>query len=313
VSAIFNIVLPLFALIGVGFAVGRTRLFSEAALAGLNIFVFYVALPVMVFFALAGSPLRELFDWRLVVDYEAASLLTFAIAFGLARIAFRNPTGERAVAGATSNFSNIGYLGLPLLTFTLGPEAAVPGALILLFDNVIVLSLTTALLEGSLARHGSAAAIARRLAIGFAQNPLMVALAGGAAWGLIALPIPTPMAGFGALLGGAAGPCALFALGATLARHPVTAGAREVGLMVTLKLIAMPAMALVMTTWMLPLEPIWRATAIIAAALPTGANVFVLATQYGIFVQRASSAILASTALSVVTVSTILAFLTGTP
>jgi len=39
------------------------------------------------------------------------------------------------------------------------------------------------------------------------------------------------------------------------------------------------------------------------AALPAGANCFVVAQRYGVYVQRASSGILLSTALSVVTVS----------
>ena len=57
------------------------------------------------------------------------------------------------------------------------------------------------------------------------------------------------------------------------------------------------------------LDPLWAASAVILAALPTGSLVFVLATQYGVYVQRATAAILVSTVLSVVTLSVLLAVL----
>ncbi|MBI3031291.1 MAG: hypothetical protein HYY64_17465 [Candidatus Rokubacteria bacterium] len=57
------------------------------------------------------------------------------------------------------------------------------------------------------------------------------------------------------------------------------------------------------------LDPLWAAVAVLDAALPVAANVFVLARRYDIYVERASSIVLISTTASVVTVSALLALL----
>lgn len=69
------------------------------------------------------------------------------------------------------------------------------------------------------------------------------------------------------------------------------------------KLAAHPAAVWLLATYVFPLDPTWRAVAVVVAALPVGANVFVLAQSYNIYVARAASAILISTILSVFTVS----------
>jgi predicted permease len=102
----------------------------------------------------------------------------------------------------------------------------------------------------------------------------------------------------------------LFALGATLAGLPLTERLRETGFMVTMKLVAYPAAVYLAMLLLLPeLDPVWRAVAVISAAVPIGANVYLIADRYQAYVQRASTAILASTVLSVVTVSALVATL----
>ncbi len=68
-----------------------------------------------------------------------------------------------------------------------------------------------------------------------------------------------------------------------------------------------PLLTAGLALWVFDLEPFWAASAILLAALPTGALTFVVASRYGIHVERTSSAILVSTILSVITVSALLA------
>lgn len=99
-------------------------------------------------------------------------------------------------------------------------------------------------------------------------------------------------------------PCALFALGATLAGLPLAERLRETSFMVMMKLIVYPALIyLVMLVFLPELDPVWRAVAVISAAVPMGANVYLVAVRYEAYVERGSTAVLASTVLSVITVS----------
>jgi malonate transporter len=116
---------------------------------------------------------------------------------------------------------------------------------------------------------------------------------------------------FGTLLGGAALPCALFALGAALVGRPIATGRGEVALLVGLKLLVHPLAVWVMVTHAFALQPLWARVAVIEAALPTAANVFVLAQRYDVYVDRASAIVFTSTLVSVATVSVLLALAVG--
>ena len=142
-----------------------------------------------------------------------------------------------------------------------------------------------------------------------ARNPLIVAIFAGAFFSATGLGLPTPVENFTDLLGGAAGPCALFALGATLAGQHLSSGIAEVSYMTTFKLFIHPAAMYLATTYLFDVDPLWATVAILGASLPVAANVFIVAKQYDTYVDRTSSAILVSTIVSVVTVSALLTVL----
>jgi malonate transporter len=141
------------------------------------------------------------------------------------------------------------------------------------------------------------------------RNPLMIAIFAGALVSATGRGLPTPVANFTDLLGGAAGPCALFALGATLAGQQISSGIGEVSYMTFFKLLVHPAAMWFTTTRLLDLDPLWATVAILGASLPVAANVFIIAKQYDTYVDRTSSAVLISTVISVATVSALLTIL----
>jgi malonate transporter len=140
-------------------------------------------------------------------------------------------------------------------------------------------------------------------------NPLVVAPLLGLALRGAGIPLPAPVETFLNLLGAAAAPCALFALGLFLVGTRLRANLPEIGWITLLKLVVQPALTWVLAVKLLHLEPFWADSAVLLAALPTAALVFTLAQQYDIYVERASSAILVTTALSVLTVPLILVLL----
>ncbi|MCX8954858.1 AEC family transporter, partial [Ruegeria sp. NA] len=124
-------------------------------------------------------------------------------------------------------------------------------------------------------------------------------------------PVPDPLNNFLTILGGAATPGALFAIGASLASK----SAERIQIAAWLsfcKLVLHPLFVAIALIWLIPIETFPASVAIAAAALPVAGNVYMLAAHYGIAPQRASAAILLSTLVSIVTIPLVIAAL-GTP
>ncbi len=303
-TSVINAVLPLFAMVLVGFAAMRFRLMGEAALSGLNTFVYFFALPVMLFFTMARSPIDGLFDWRIIAAYSGASVAVFAfvILFMFRRLSM----GERTILAGAAGFSNIAYLGVPLMIAAFGPSAGPTSGLILLTDNLILISLVMVFMEGSSGQRLNPLQLVGKVMLGFLPALILSGMLLGAIWGTLRLPIPGPVDNFGTLLGAAAGPCALFALGGTLYGRPIAEGRVQVAAISILKLAVMPALAALLAFHVFDLSTDVAVLIVAIAALPTGANIFVLASHYQQAAARASTIVLITTGLSVATVSALL-------
>ena len=305
-SALFEVALPFFALILAGYLALDRRLVAENAVAGLNGFVFYFALPALLFFKVATAPLEDLFDWRFFIAFYGVAAVLWIAATGLFRWRFGLPFAEASVAGMGGIWTNSGYMGIPLLITAIGPEAALPAVLALTFDNLITAPILLMILEARAGRGTTPLATLRTVLGNLAKNPLILAVFTGFAWNLTGWPLLVPVANFAELLGAAAAPCALFALGASLVGTKLAGARAEIATATLIKLLVHPALMAATVLWLLPLRPDLAIATIVTASLPTGASVFVLAERYGVYTKRASSIVLATHAVSVVTVTLVL-------
>ena len=308
-QSILDTALPFFALIFCGYGAGRLNLLSSTAAAGVNTFVFYFALPAFLFTLMSSSPIAQVLNVPFIGAYVCASLAVFALAFAGGRLLFDVGRGEAAIQGLAAVLPNTGYMGIPLAVAVLGSAAAVPLVVGLTLDGVLMIPLGIMLIESAKDRgEGSLGTVVETFS-NLVRNPLIVSIFAGLAFSATGLSTPTPVDNFLDLLGGTAGPCALFALGATLAGRSVAGGAAEISYMTALKLLIHPAALLLTTAVVFDVDPLWTKAALLGAALPIAANVFIVARQYDVYVARSSGAILVSTAVSVVTVSALLVVL----
>ena len=299
--------LPFFAVIGLGYVAGRTRFFSTEATAYLTKFVFYFALSAMLFGFAANLSLASVFTWSFVFAYLSASAFVWSVVAAIAL--WRGTTREEAVFEAhTGIIGNVGFLGIPMLSLLLGPDAVGPVLLVLAVDLIVFSSVLTMLVTGLRSGRVSLATF-RILAVGLLANPMIVSIALGLAWGATGRQLYAPLNEFLTLLGAAATPCALFAIGASLAGR--SAERVEVAAWLSFaKLVLHPAAVAVAALVIFPVEPYAAGVMIAAAALPVAGNVFILAQHYGVAPQRVSSAILISTAASILTVTGVIAWIT---
>jgi malonate transporter and related proteins len=303
--AIFLKTLPFFALIGLGYLAGRTRFFSEEATAYLTRFVFYFALSAMLFGFAANLDVAAIFSWPFVAAYLFGTGTVWVI---VAAFALMRGTGrEEAVFEAhTGVIGNVGFLGIPMLSLLLGPQAVGPVLLVLAVDLIVFSSILTMAITGLRAGRVSAQTFGI-LALGLAKNPMIVSVGLGILWGATGLDLPVPVNEFLTLLGAAATPCALFAIGASLAGR--SAERIEVAAWLSFAKLFLHPLAVLTACFALGVTGYSAGVMIAAASLPVAGNVFILAQHYNVAPQRVSTAILLSTAASVLTVTAAIALL----
>ena len=299
--------LPFFAVIGLGYLSGRTGFFSAQATADLTKFVFYFALSAMLFRFAANLSLAEVLDWPLVGAYLSGTLCVYVLATAVAMIR-RRPVDEAAVEAQCAVIGNVGFLGLLMLVLLLGERAVGPIMLVLATDLIVFSSLIVILITGS--RDGRLRpAVLKTVGLGLLKNPMIVSIVLGLAVSAAALPIPEPVNAFLALLGGAATPGALFAIGASLAGKSAER-LTVAGWLSFCKLVLHPAAVAAFGLHVFAVDPVSAGVMIAAAALPVAGNVYILAQHYRAAPARASAAILVSTAASVLTVSWVIGWVT---
>ncbi|MCG8358146.1 MAG: AEC family transporter, partial [Kiloniellales bacterium] len=222
---------------------------------------------------------------------------------------FPNRLGALGLHGLTATFANTGYLGIPLLLTAFGEPGTLPAIISTVLNGSLVLALTTAIIEVDLGRGNGPLQVLRQVVTGVLKSPIVVSAAAGLLVSAAGLTLPGPLETFCDLMGAAAAPCALFAIGLFMVGRSFTAGIGEVAWLVGLKLLVQPLVTWWLAYEVLAMAPLLAASAVILAALPTGALAFVLAQQYGIYVQRSTAAIMISTVLSVVTLSALFVLL----
>jgi predicted permease len=286
-----------------GFLSGRFGLLGDASSEALNRFVYYVALPALFFVSLSSVGVGEALDWSFVAAFGGALFATFVLAIAIALFAFRARPAVLCLHGLSAIFSNTGYMGIPLLITAFGEPAKLPAIIATMITGAIVMPIGVVIVEIDIGRGGSPARILGKVSHAVIRNPLVLSAAGGLLVSFLGLPMPRAIATFCQIMGSAAGPCALFAIGLFMVGRSLRADLGEVAWLVLLKLLVQPTIAWWLAFEMFSMPYVWAASAVILAALPTGALVFVLAQQYDVYVQRASAAILISTVVSVVTLS----------
>lgn len=309
-QAVLNVALPVFGIILCGYLAGRVKLLGASSSEALNAFVYWFALPPLIFIGMAETPVDRILniDFILTVSIGIAGTGVFVVLGS--RFLFSNRGPSNGLHAMTALFSNTGYMGIPLFVAAFGDDRVLPAVTATVLNMFFYGSMTAwvAAVKDETDRRG-ALEIAGVVLAALAKNPLVVAPVIGIAISAAGIGVPTPLENLCRILGAAAAPGALFALGLFLVGQRVTAGMAEVGWITFFKLIAQPALTFWLAFYVFEMERFWAVSAVLLAALPTGALVFVTAQQNGVYVQRASAGIVMTTVLSVVTLSALLAWI----
>jgi malonate transporter len=303
---VINLALPFFGLIFIGFACGKLKQIPDTALAWMNFFIVYVALPALFYRILAQTPLEQLAQVDFVFATTLSTFWAFAVSFAIGMTIRGGHIAESTIAGLAGGYGNIGYMGPGLALATLGPQAAVPVALIFCFDTLLLFTLVPFLMALARPNQASIGATALEAFKRIGSNPLVIATAAGIFSAAIHFQPPVALERLMQFLQNAAAPCALFTLGVTVALRPLKKMPWEVPFLTAVKLVLHPVLMFLLLSLFGPFDRSWVNTAVLMAALPPALNVFVFARQYDTWVEQASGAVLVGTMASVLTLTSVM-------
>jgi malonate transporter and related proteins len=296
------LVIPVFALMGLGFIAMKRQWLPEGGHKALAAFGFNIAIPAMLFKAmlgaepLTGSPVSLLAAYLIPVFliWFATTLLT-GLVLGYSAV-------DRPGLSMASTFGNTVMLGIPISLMAFGPGAATPIAILISVEAVLLWIIATVQIE--FARQGSGMSFS---ALGgvlrdLSRNTVVMALILGFLGHAVGFKMPDPVDRTVALLGQAGVPVALFALGMALAGFRLAGDRAALGLITVVKLAALPLLAFLSASAM-GLPKLWIAALTLHAAMPVGANPFIFAMRYDRNVPSVSAMVALSTAISVLTIT----------
>lgn len=288
---------------------GRWRILGGEATGALNAFVSYFALPVLFFGTLARTPVAAVLDPQLMLGFGAAFVATFALGMLLTRIVGKGGLAAMSLQAIAASWGNVGYMGVPLCLAAFGEQGLPPAMLTVIVTAVVSMVFGVMLIELEVAAGRGPVRTFLSAAFNVARNPLPLSIALGIVYSAVGVPMPVPFEKWIDLMGAAAAPCALFAIGLFLSDKSVKSGLLEAGLMTVIKLLIQPVLAFLSLPFFVDLHSVAGKVALLMAALPTAANAFVLARQFDISVEQNTATVLFSTGFSVVTVSALLVWL----
>ena len=302
-ATVLHVIAPVFGIMLLGFASGKLRVLDAAGVRGLVLFVFTFAIPALLFRGMAGMELPDDIAWGFLIAFYTGSFVAYGLGMAVARQGYGRPLDEQAIHGMGGALSNTVLLGIPVILTAFGEEATLALFLIIAFHSATFMPLTIALIQ--LGRSGSISAAEELGALSAAvlKNPIIVGLAAGFLVNLSGLALPGPADRLVELLGAAAVPCALFAMGASLAGYPMRGALGPALALTTVKLLVHPLVVWIVAV---PLLGLGGTVAVFLAAMPSAVNVYLFAARYEAAPDVAARTVFLSSAVSVVTVSALL-------
>jgi hypothetical protein len=303
---------PIYLCIAAGYASVRWNLFTKADMRVFGKFVIQIALPALLFNALASRPLGEVVHPGYLLAFTAGSLALIGGALWVARGVQRKSLTESAYVAMGMTCSNSGYVGYPVMLLLFGPLGGVILALNLIVENLIKLPLLFTLADAG-AHEGERPSLLQALkqtGERLVRNPMIVAIFAGFVVALLGWQLPAVIARTVNLFAAASSGMALFIIGGTLVGLQVKGMRRQVSLIAVGKLLLHP-LAVFAAITLLPLlglpvdEGDLRTAAVLSAAMPMLGIYSLLAQRHG-FEGFTAAALLATTAASFFTLSAIL-------
>lgn len=309
-SSVVHVVLPIFALILLGFLGRRTGRLGENVASELNLFVVWLCLPALLFQATASATLQQIWHPGFVAVTTLGTMGVF-VATLLYRLRSPRHLVDASIDGLGAAYANTGYIGIPLCLLVFGHDGLEAALIASLIVVCVLFAVAVVCIEVGLQAEKTLRHALGKVAVALLKNPLVVSPLLGVLWAVSGTPVPEPLGKLLQLLGDATTPCALVSLGAFLAQKQEGEGRGAAAGLVSIKLFVHPLITWWLAFHVFKLPPLWAEAALLLSALPTGTGPYMLAELYRREASVVSHTILFSTLGSLVTLSAMLYWMKG--
>ncbi len=310
---VLTALLPVMGMIVLGLLVGRARWLGPDVVRRMSWLAFMFLTPVLLFRSMSRVHVEQL-DATPALAYALGLAIVFA-----AVLRQQGPTQRGAVLAMTATYGNTVMIGIPLVSLAWGDAGLVTLFTLIPINSLMLLTTATVVLEFAVAREQAAATpeVAARLwrvglrALGKAiVHPVPLPIIAGLLFAQTGWVLP-PWLDLPMLwLGKAFGPLALFLVGVSLVSSSVGRNLRPALILTAVKNLLVP-MLVGTLGWALGISGVALVVLVVAAALPVGANSFLVAQRYGVAQDTVTASVGVSTAVSALSVSLILLLLAG--
>jgi predicted permease len=252
---------------------------------------------------MVDADFRGATPWSLWFAYFLAVATTWTIGHLVTTRVFGRDVLVGIVGGISAAYSNVVLLGAPFILGIFGKEGFAVLSLIVSIHLPVMLMVSIILFELFGPKgdgHVHPLAVLKSFLAKLFSNPIIIGILAGLAWRLVRLPLPNLAGRLVDALADTAAPVALFAMGLSLRHFGISGNVRPALALSFLKLVLMPTLVLALA-WLIGLPPLTAKVAVLAAALPSGINTYLIAAQFGTGQALSSNQMTLATGLAVVT------------
>ena len=303
-SALLDVILPVFLVIGFGYVAARWLGFREASVDGVMHFAQGFALPLLLFASIARLDLGRAYDAGLMLSFYIGAFSGFAAGFLAGRFLFRRPLTDSIAFGFCGLFSNSLLLGVPITERAYGTAALEGNFAIISIHAPVFYAFGITLMELARSRGLGLTAVTliRQVTRAILLQPLVIGILCGFAVNLSGVALPGIAWSAIDMVIAAALPAALFGLGGVLYRYRPEGDYRAIAVLSAVSLVLHPGMTWLLGILVFDLDDAALRSAVLTAAMAPGVNTYVFANLYGVAKRVAASTVLVATALSILSV-----------
>lgn len=306
-------VLPLFLIMLIGYFASRSAKFGAGAEPAISAFVFYIALPALLFKVVAEAPLDDgiPLSFPIIVIVSCSAFTAFNIL--ISRLLLRQTKPKALQYALSSGYGNVAYLGVPVVIGLVGSQAGLAAGIGQLTHNLyfmLLYPMLFPLLAGGQSHGSNGAKIKAAVDKAILKNPVVWGIAAGLLVALAKIELPAPVVQTTDLLAGAAAPGALFAIGLTLSRTVKSLNEGRISVLPLItgtasKLLALPLLTVAIAGLLPPMPEDWYQALILMAAMPTSATAFILAQAEDENSEATATTIVLTSGLAIITIPVI--------
>ena len=309
-DTLIDVILPVFLVIGSGYAATRLGYFSFSNVDGLMKFSQGFAIPILLFRAISTLDLGASFDPGLLFSFYAGATICFLLGILGARMIFKRDWEDCIVIGFCCLFSNSVLLGLPITEQAYGADALQGNYAIVALHSPFCYGLGIAVMEITRNRGQSMLTMVRATLREMFRNALIVGIGLGFVVNFSGLTLPVPLTDGLDLIIRAALPAALFALGGVLVQYRPEGDLKTIAMVCLITLLLHPALVWAFGTALSLPTDAFR-SGVLTAAMAPGVNAYIFSNMYGRAKRVAASSVLMATGASILTVWVWLGLLGG--